>query len=425
MRAFTDLLPLRTTAVWGQYREAAVIPHRYGTTAGPPLQYDSARRLFVWADHPSLVVSEVRVGGQLVLDWRWYNGADSTGRGVTFVQFGQPVDEGAEILISGTGKAHARTGAALENPADVLHDILANIAGMSVAESDLDVFRAQAATLGLKVAGSIDERVSVQTPCVALCESVGAVFCATMPGFARVFPGDLDAYVSVAVEGKHAVSADAELDDLANVLTVHYDFADGNARRSLRLEAPDSIADFGQRELEIEAHWLANGRVAYEMAARRITHSARPRYRISAAGLAGRIRVGETVSFDHPRLPYSGTAFVTSVVLDVPALKSSAIEAVVAVGDAPRISLVSQASAFEPDRYASAALVTRGSERIVTIEDEIGQPVGNAKVVLDGEVTRFTDASGRVTFPIHLMPPGEHELVVTAGERELVMVVTV
>ena len=425
MRAFTDPLPLRTTAAWGQYREAAVIPHRYGTTAGSPLQYDAARRVFVWADHPSLVVSEVRVGGQLVLDWRWYNGADSTGRGVTFVEFGQPVDEGAEILIAGTGKAQARTGDALENPADVLHDILANVAGLDVAEADLDIFRAQAATLGLKIAGSIEKRSSVQTPCVSLCDSVGAVFCATMPGFARVFPGELEDYVAIEVEGKHSASAGAELDDLVNVLTVHYDYADGTARRSMRLEAPDSIDDFGEREREIEARWIANGRVAYEMAERRLTHFARPRYRISASGLPGRVRVGETASFDHPRVPYSGTAFVTSVVLDVPALKASSIEAVVAVGDEPRISLVSQASAFEPDRYASATLVTRGTERLVTIEDENGQPVGNARVVLNGEVTRTTDAAGRVTFPVHLMPPGEHELVVTAGDRELTVVVTV
>jgi hypothetical protein len=425
-RAFTDPLPLRTTAAWGRFRESVVIPHRYGEVTAAPLQYDAGRRLYVWADHPSATIREVRVGGQRIDAWRHFNGTDSAGRGVTFVELSQPLVEGATLEVTGIGKRHARTGVVLSNPADVLHDLVANVAGMAVEESDLDAFRADAATLGVVVAGSIEAAASVQTPCAALCASIGAVFCATMPGLARIFPGGaLDAYVAAEVEARHEVDAGVQLDDVVTAIVVRYDYAGGEPRRTLTLEAPDAIAQYGRRERVLEAAWVANGRVAYDVAQRLLEHRARPVWRLSAEGLAGRLHVGQTARFAHPLCPYEGLAFVTQVALDVPALKASSIEAVAAAGRAPRVVLAGQGSQFEPDEYASATLATRGSERVVTISDEAGRPLGDARVVLDGAMTRYTDAAGRVTFPASAMPPGEHVLEVTKGTRALVLEVVV
>ena len=47
-------LPLRTSAVWGEFGEVAVIPHRYGRTRGAALRYDNSGRRFVWADQPAI-----------------------------------------------------------------------------------------------------------------------------------------------------------------------------------------------------------------------------------------------------------------------------------------------------------------------------------------------------------------------------------
>ena len=88
MTAFTDPLPLRTTAAWAGFRAVRVIPHRYGETAGELIQYDQARQLFVWSDHAVQAIDSVTVDDQNATGWRWYNGADSTGKPVGWIDAG-------------------------------------------------------------------------------------------------------------------------------------------------------------------------------------------------------------------------------------------------------------------------------------------------------------------------------------------------
>lgn len=428
MRALTDNVPLRTTAVWSRFAgEPRAIAHRYGATEGELLQYDAGRRLFVWADHASAAITEVLVDGQRLSDWRWFNGTDSSGHPVTFVEFGQPVDAGATPSAVGLGKLHARTGVLIENPADALWDVLANVAGRPLAEGDLDAFRGEAARLGLRVAGSLeDPDVSLQRECSALCDAVGAVYCATMTGVGRVYPGAaLEAYVAARVAGEATCRAEAVLDDLANVVLIRFDWRLGAARRTLELEAPESVAAIGRRELHIDARWIADGRLAYEVALRRLQHVARPRWRIRSSGHAGVIRVGQTVEVDHVRSPYAGLAMIDAVELDVPFLRDSSLACTVAVGEVPVARLVRQSAAFTPQQYAGVSIATSGSDRILTVVDDDGSAIGGAKVTLDGGVSRYTDAAGRVSFPVSLMPPGEHTLVVTQGERTLTITVLV
>lgn len=203
MTPYSADLPLRSTAVWGAFRDLRLIPHRYGDTAGELLPYDEGRLLFVWCDHASVSVRDVMIDGQSVFNWQWRNGQDSTGRSVTFVEFTSPVDEGAVATAAGQAKADTRTGALITNPADVLYDILAGIAGHDVDTGDVDLFRAECAARGLSVAGSIGDQVSTQRAAATVCASVGAVFCPTMEGIARrsseqVAPASSSAEISAA-----------------------------------------------------------------------------------------------------------------------------------------------------------------------------------------------------------------------------------
>ncbi len=198
MRSFTDPLPLRTTAAWSRFRDVQPIPHRYGRTTGLLLQYDAQRRLFVWADHPCASMIAVTSDGQAINDWRSYAAADSAAVPVQFIEFGQPQDEGAVLAATGIGKMHARNGRPILNPADVLWDMLANIAGMDVEESDLDTFRSQCS--GFVAAGSLTTLDSIHSHAQAIARSFGAVFGSRMPGYGCVFPVPIvPAPVAVAV----------------------------------------------------------------------------------------------------------------------------------------------------------------------------------------------------------------------------------
>jgi hypothetical protein len=71
---------------------------------------------------------------------------------------------------------------------------------------------------------------------------------------------------------------------------------------------------------------------------------------------------------------------------------------------------VQQSEAFDPQASNAAAVQTVGSNRVIEINNNDGSPAVGAAVTLDGTLTRFTDASGRVTFPVSAMPAGEHTL---------------
>lgn len=422
MRAFTDPLPLRTTAAWTRFRDVRVIPHRYGRTAGELLQYDAQRRIFVWADHPATIAT-VQVDGQNVQDWRAYSAPDSTGRAVQFVEFGQPVNEGVTVSATGTGKVSASTGAAIATPADVLWDILVGIAGMDVEEAELDTFRAQ--SLGFQVAGSITEPLSIQSHAIALCQSFGAVFGTRMPGYARVLGADLGQWAVETITGKHGLKARAERDDIVNAVTITFAYDHTGPRQSLTLEAPDSIDQYGRREATLEAPWIGGARTAYQTAQARLQEGARPAWAITATGVRStRLRPGMRVDLDHPRSPYAGAAMVLSAVIDA-AAGTTEIGIRVSAGSVPRVVLVQQAAIIEAQQYASVTVQTQGTDRLLTVQGSDGAPLANARVVLDGQLVRYSDSAGRVLFPVSAMPLGEHTLEVSDGTLTLTFTVLV
>jgi hypothetical protein len=417
---------LRTTAAWRQYQDVRVIPERYGTLTAELLQYDSGRRLFVWANHPSVLISEVRVDGQRIVDWEWFNAPDSTGKPVTFVRLGQPADDFAAVTARGTGKRHARTGKAITSPADLLWDVLYNLAGMTAfPESAFDAFRVETARLGIAIAGSIEAEQSVQAQLAEICGSIGAVFAATMPGVARVFPGgELDAYSAARIDKTYDLSANVAIDDICNALVVRYDYALDTATRTLELEAPDSIAEYGRRERTLDARWISSTRLAFEIGTRLLQQEARPQWHLSASGIKAVVKLGQTVTFAHPHSPYTGTALVSEALLEIPTYRSD-VGVRVAVGQVPRVRLVRTGAQLEPQQYAGAQVATQGDQRVITLTDEVGAPLGNVSVVLDGQYTRFSDAGGRVTFPVSLMPPGEHVLEIETADGTLTLKVLV
>lgn len=414
MRAFTDKVPLRTTVVWGGFKDVRAIPHRYGKTAGELLQYDTARRLFVWADHPVQGVDQVSIDGAPATGWTAYNAKDSSGAPVAFVEFTAPVDVGATVVATGRGKPHARTGALIENPADAMWDLLANVCGNLIAESDLDRFRVEAQRLGLAIAGSVsDADATIQSQCGAIAGSVGAIFSARMEGLARVFPGgSLEGYASPAIDYRSEVTPQASLSAIANAVVIRYDWQDGEPKQSIELEAPESVRRYQRRTLAIDATWVADGRVAHAVAVRALEFSARPQWTITAGDVRGVVRPGQLIAIDHPASPYAGNAIATSADVDL-VNERSQVTIIVAVGAVPRIALVRQSQALAPVTYSSVGVRTQGDSRVVVIQDETGAPLANARVVLDGQYPRISDAGGVVTFPVSIMPVGRHTLAVT------------
>jgi len=416
----TAPLPLRTTAAWGAFRDAQVIPHRYGRVTGSLLQYDDSRRLFVWADHPSSAVVAVYVDGVQVQNWDWRNDLDVTGRGVTIVEFGSPADEGAVLTAEGVGKRHPRTGGLMTNPADIVWDIRAGIAGQQVDEFLYHELRTECGRMGIALAGGIAEVQSIGGQIAEVMGSVGALWTTDS---AMVWPGGEESEpVRHAVDGRDRAAAEALSHRMANAVTVHYAYRDGRPRAAVLIEAPDSIRDHGRHEAVIDARWVSDRTVAVALGTRHVEHYARPVWAVRAHTRV-LLSVGDRVNVGHPLVPVSGSYPVRDATIDL-AAEETTITVEAPAGPVPRITLTSLAVGIEPDVYAGAIVDTAGDQRIITVTDSDGQPLPGATVAAHG-VTRVADAGGRVSFPVHVLPAGSHILTVTGPGLEFAITVSI
>jgi hypothetical protein len=418
-------LPLRLSTIWGGYRKVTPIPHRYGTTGGALVQYSADRKVWVWADHASLSVDEVTVDGLVVGGWIWRNGVDTSGHAVTFVEFYAAVAETSTPAARGRGKMHADSGALMTNPAAIVFDVLANIAGNPIEEAVLDGFRADCAKLGLLASGSIERSDSAQTIVRALCTSIGAIYSATMRGLCRVWPGGDPQRSRQTIDAPGwTLSKRAQRGDLCNDLTMSYDYQDGTPRATIQFQCPESIRQFGLLSATLEAPWIGSGRVASDVAARILAQRARPQYAVSAAGKTTRVRCGDTVLLAHPRM--SGVSEVVQAISANTVTEACSLSLMVAVGDVPGVVLIRQASAYSAQGGASVTIGTLGEDRILRIieppdpnnPDAPQVPIPNAACQLDRGITRLTDATGTVNFPLSYMPTGsgQHEIMVTTAD---------
>lgn len=413
MTPLSEPLPLRTTAAWADYREPVAIPHRYGECGGALMQYSQDRRLFVWADHAVVAIDAVLIGGQPVSNWAWRNGADSAGAAVAFVEFDQPLEDGAQPIARGRGKP-GHGGAAMSNPADVVLDVLANIAGRDMTAARLADFRAACAAAGLEVGGSIERADTLRAVVRTICASVGAVFAEDAAGVCHLWPGPAPSG-GYRIGRERELSAGLQLSELANDLTLRYRHEDGQPRGSVQLEAGESVRLYGRRTAVLDAHWLASPRTAVAVATRLLQQQARPAWSVSIGDIPRPLRIGDAVAIDHPLLPLQADAMVLGREFDAASV-TSAVRVSVPVGDLPAVRLLRQSAQSEALPYEGVVIETVGSERVLTLREADGRPIVGAGCRLNDNITRTTDGSGRVSFPASSMPPGVHVIVVTTSD---------
>ena len=185
----SDKIPLRLSCVWGEYKTVKAIPHLYGTVSVAPIPYDANYKQFVVADHPIQSVQEVYVNDIKSSSYEFINTSDNTGHAIALITFVDSKETDDDIRVVCTGKLHPITGGLLLNPAEVLWDILANISGLEIVESDLADFRDSCYQLGIESHGGvIDANKTIRSQIDEVMASVGGIWSGGMDGIAKVYP---------------------------------------------------------------------------------------------------------------------------------------------------------------------------------------------------------------------------------------------
>ena len=413
-RPLSDNVPLRTSTVWGGWREVRVLPWGWGNVTITPIQYSDDQRVFFLLDHPIAGVDEVKRDDVATQAFAWRNGVDSTGQAVSFVELAEPLAEGERLAVTLRGRMHPQTGRVLQTPAEILHDVLANLARAPVQWADFDDYRTETAHL---VLGGLlaDNKVSIRAAVDGLMQSAGSAWAAAMPGIALTWPPLADAAApAIRVDKLIATNMQAATSatGIYTVLRVLYDwdYATGRYRRAIQLQAPDAVKDFGVLELEWQAPWLRTPRHAEQLGARMLAWLARPRWRVTWQQSFADVATGAWVQMEHPLSPVQGRHRLISAELDLSAASlACTIEA--PVGDTPAIETTRLSTAFDPVVQPGVTVEIAGSEIIFTARDEQGHGLAGARITLNGQATRIADSAGRVSFPVQR---GRHVLLIEA-----------
>ena len=348
----TDTVPLRSSVVWGAYRSVRTLPVVYGAARLTPVPYDASGRRFVLADHAIAGVDAVTRNNAPTSAWDFHNGLDSTGQAVAFLDLSAPLKSGEALAVALRGKLQADSGQLLLGPAEIMHDVLANVCAMPLPWARFDRFRAQ--TAGQVLGGVLDQaNKTVRATLDDLLLSVGAAWSTGAEEIALRYPWP-ESTAPVALQASplnmREVIAECSHAQIVTALRIvyDYDYALGQPRQALALECPEAIRQYGKIEREWDAAWLRSPREAQALGQRMLAWMCRPRWRVrwQQSGWPS-VKTGDLVHIDHPLSPLRGAFRLLTADLDLAALRvECAIEG--AVGEAPKIVTTTLSTAFAP-----------------------------------------------------------------------------
>lgn len=400
-RPLTDTVPLRSTAVWPKFAKAEPLNVPYGRCIVPATQYDQSRKLWHIADCAIGGVDAVYKDGKAEKAYAWRNATDSTGHAVAILELGSALPANATLTATIRGKIHPTTGMLLENPADIVADIL-RLAGHDVDDAALAEFRTACADLA--VAGLLSADKTIRAQLAELAESVGMLWSPAMLGLAKRWPVDIrpdgePIYARFAESEVVEVKSDAAHDTLYTVLQVEYDWdwTKNSARRSVTLRS-DSADTYGERETTLQAKWLTNTSAAVMRGTNWLQAHARPRWSISfAADLEPSLPPGGWLSISHPLLPVAGELLALDAEWDW-SNQRQRIRAEKSVGLVPIVKVIGYGGLFDEPQSGLKVSYANGVA-IIEITDPNGAPIRDALVTVGSQKGK-TDRNGAVRIKI-------------------------
>lgn len=420
----SDPLPIRTSALWPAFAKPEPLSVVYGRCTVPAIQYDQTRKFWLVADHPIQGVDSVYRDGKPEKTYAWRNGTDPTGHPVALVELGQPLAASATLTATVRGKTHPSSGALLENPADVLQDIL-RLAGRDVPDADLADFRAACADLA--VAGMLTPGLTARAQLAELADSVGMLWSSALGGMARRHPVESRAdgepiHAAFAAAEVADAKADCRRENLYTALRVEFDWdwVSGSARRSVVLRT-DTADRYGYREAALQAKWLTGAAQATARGVAWLQAYGRPRWTLSfEADLEPAVPPGGWFALSHPLLPVTGELLALNAERDW-SNQRQRIHAERSAGSVPTVSVGGFGGLFaQPD--SDLRITYANGIATLVIVDPAGAPIKDAVVTFDDKTAK-TDRTGTVRFKTER---GAHSVAIeAAGYAKFEMEVTI
>lgn len=399
---FLEKVKLESTEVLGSYTDAQPIPHHYGDLRTSWVScYRVTAQLWLVGAHPWQQITRCRVGGKLTAAFEPYTREDTDGVVRQYVRLSvPPSNDSFTVEVSGLAKVSPINGKLLENPDEIIQDIAA-LCGRELA---FPLFREACSERRLKIAGSVDERLTLRAYVQDILQSCGAVWL----GSNAVFHPD-SLISPLPIEQPSNVREYIELIDVCGRLDIYYNWNQAKGWNGSYMQLVAQGCQYN-RSGEIYAKWLRHQRDA-ERLGRALLGKRAGQYVKVQALLPGRVDAGTVVSLAGVSFP--GSMLVLSAeASDV----ETQVEGEVLLETYPLINVsrfTTEESALRGERVDVTIFDTGECE--ITVFDSQNRPMAGVQVTLDNSVTQTTDERGIVTM---FVAKGDHTLRLSGSDIE-------
>lgn len=409
----TDLLPLRSTAEWGEYVNIATIPEVVGDCSNKfcrtiPYDADGFEHCF---SNGAAEVTEIQIDGQDTPEFSYEVIRDRADKSITIIRLPAALAEGSVLTASGLGARKPASGELIENPADLVDYYIVERAGKTIPAAHLDRLRLQCNAHNVRIAYQFTGPMTLAAMLNDLAQAVGMAWTYgswqlfPLAGASRVYDFEYENFVD---DGE---SLETKLANSFNVVKINFLYhpALADYARSLTVKA-DSYLFTEDKPLEIFSQWLSSDLAAFEYASRLAAYLSRYVLAGSFALKADpefTIRLGEYHGLLHPRLPFPDTAPALFYGL-VPAETQYAVNALIEGPATFATRLLLDASRLAMPQLGGVQQAEDEGKVTLTIYDENDRIAPGALVTLDNGETKVADAAGQVIFTN--VAPGLHTI---------------
>lgn len=408
----SELLPLRTTRMLGNYAEDRVLAHRLGDLRDAPFALTAlANGEWFAADHP-MTITGVQIDKAPTTGFDAPLRSDSQGNTWTVVRLAAPAPAGTVVSATGIGKLDPITGNLIENPAELMQYVM-RLAGRSEIFPRL---RAEAAEAGLRLAGSLDSAQPIRTWLDEIAYSAGAIWTAQD---ARLYPttGVKGPIVELDKLSALDIAVTSILDDTADIVRVSYDWNAAEQKPQHYVELAANPQRFGGVTAEIVLKWLRQPANAESVGRRILERMAGIRYNVTHATNRMDLRPCTWTRLKaHPQWPIDGDDPIPMVLsVDVmPQTETAQVKSEV-IASIPVITVTAHSDALPPEIGGGVSVSVLSGIATFTLVDNDARPMQDARVSLDGAPAKKADALGRVAFSVvPSNPPKAHALAIEA-----------
>ncbi len=380
----------------GDFAEDVTLPHRYGDLRAARFKLIrlSATRFFA-ADHP-MDVQSVYVDDEKTVSWTAALEHDDAGHTWTVVTMAAPVPIEAVLSAAGTGKRNPKTGKLLQNPAEIIEDVM-RLAGRV---EDWGQLRAEAAAAALTIGGSITDAQSIRAQVDEIAQSVAAIWTPTM---CRLYPAA--SIIGPVYDLEESDAGDLEisisLDDTADVLRLSYDQQDANDKALHYIELTANPQSFGGLRREVVYPWLRTPANAEAVGRRVLGRMAGERYLVGFPSSRVKRRPGDWIRLVRHSQWFSADDPILMVLkVDVTPDSGGVRMTAETVLSTPSIAVTAHSVALPDTTSPSVTVEVAGNTVTLTILDQNDKPLKDAQVALNHGTPKKTDARGKVQFTV-------------------------